>query len=504
MKRLEWLMYISLALYVLPTYAVIDISMGNSHSCALKSNGKVVCWGDNSYGQSSPPSDSNNVQAISAGHIHTCALKSDGKVICWGRDNYGQSTPPSDLNNAQAISAGGFHTCVLKSDGKVVCWGYDILGQSTPPSDLNNIQAISAGNTYSCALKSDRKVVCWGDNSYGQSTPPNDLINVQAISAGRSHICALKSDGKVICWGSHSDGQSTPPSDLINVQAISAGGAHSCALKNDGKVVCWGYNYFGQSTPPSDLTNVQAISVGGFHTCALKNDGKVVCWGDNYNGQTTVPEEQQCCSYIDANNNLRCPSAFVLLTFEECRNMARNNGATTFKWGIVDQTTVNVCKINGCGDVQEYLGVTLNSFNASVLENNLVIQWNTASERDNLGMNLWCAQLYDGQFENITQLNSQLISSKAGLPNYGAVYSSANYPQVNAHLQSGVQHCVLEDVNSFGQCSLHCDQVGTVVIGDNSLSDMELNKLQVEAIALCHQYELEGTCVEQLLAPNQP
>ena len=32
-------------------------------------------------------------ETISAGMDHTCGVKSDGALDCWGRDDYGQSTP---------------------------------------------------------------------------------------------------------------------------------------------------------------------------------------------------------------------------------------------------------------------------------------------------------------------------------------------------------------------------------------------------------------------------
>ncbi|NJO14196.1 MAG: hypothetical protein HC877_00125 [Thioploca sp.] len=226
---------------------------------------------------------------------------------------------------------------------------------------------------------------------------------------------------------------------------------------------------------------------------------------ENGNGIPDEAELYNCCSYTGADGSTVCDASSGSYTFEECKMLAKNAGAKKFNWGQVNEATAEMCQAGGtCGDVQEYLGVTLNKLTTSILGNQLVIQWDTASEENNLGMNLWCAQMQGNQFQEITQLNSELIPSKAMLPNYGALYSSTDYPYVNTNLQKpGVQHCTLEDIDASGQCMLHCDQIDTVVVGDSKLSDTELNELRTKAITLCHEYELAGVCLDQLLAAHQ-
>ena len=172
--------------------------------------------------------------AVSAGGGHTCRLKTDGTVICWGNDDYGQSTPPS--GSFASVSAGDGHTCGLKTDGTVTCWGNDDYGQSTPPS--GSFASVSAGDGHTCGLKTDGSVTCWGDNRLGQSTPPSGSF--ASVSAGDGHTCGLKTDGTVTCWGDNRLGQSTPPSGSF--ASVSAGDGHTCGLKTDGTVTCWGNN----------------------------------------------------------------------------------------------------------------------------------------------------------------------------------------------------------------------------------------------------------------------
>ena len=53
------------------------------------------------------------VVKIAAGDFHALALRSDGSVVGWGDDTYGQTDPPAGLVNASHIASGYYHGLAL-------------------------------------------------------------------------------------------------------------------------------------------------------------------------------------------------------------------------------------------------------------------------------------------------------------------------------------------------------------------------------------------------------
>jgi alpha-tubulin suppressor-like RCC1 family protein len=234
------------------------IAAGDEQGCALLSTGIVNCWGGNNSGElgngAEVEKDSPVKAKITTGTAvdigtadgfapFSCALMSDGTVLCWGDDEFGEcgdntqsflnnDTPMAvqNLTSALAISVGAEHACALRSDGTVWCWGddsYDELGDGGNNNDYSTVPvqakgvtgavAIAAGDDFTCALLQTGSVVCWGANFTGQlgdgtendsATPVVALSSgAVALSAGDEHACALKSDGSAWCWGSNFAGQ---------------------------------------------------------------------------------------------------------------------------------------------------------------------------------------------------------------------------------------------------------------------------------------------------------
>ncbi|HQY63467.1 MAG: hypothetical protein IPQ09_07830 [Myxococcales bacterium] len=183
------------------------VSAGDGFSCALLDGGAVKCWGGNNRGQLGDTTTtqrntpvavsglSGAVVALSSGGSHTCALLADDTVQCWGWNNSGelgdgtraQRTSAVALvglgGTPRAVSAGVSHTCARLSDGAIKCWGgntFGSLGDGTATQQLTPVSVSSLGGTpialsagqsnifHSCAALGDGTVKCWGDNGSGQ------------------------------------------------------------------------------------------------------------------------------------------------------------------------------------------------------------------------------------------------------------------------------------------------------------------------------------------------
>ena len=144
---------------------------------------------------------------VSAGRIHTCGLKADGELFCWGVNSDGQTDVPETASPFVQVSAGGYHTCALKADGTLACWGANYDGQTIVPTAASPWVQVSAGEYHTCGVKADGTLACWGNNFNGQTSVPMTTSPWVQVSAGGEHTCAAKADGILACWGNNEDGQ---------------------------------------------------------------------------------------------------------------------------------------------------------------------------------------------------------------------------------------------------------------------------------------------------------
>ena len=306
--------------------SVLQLAAGKHHTCALFDNHQLRCWGRNHNGQlglghrvsvgddESPLSQNfvnvgSKVLQVSLGESHTCALLEDKRVKCWGWGGFygvlGEAigverildpslVDPFNLGfSVKQIVSGDWFNCALGENGLVKCWGINSFGQlglghRNPIGDsseevfsrilaldLGSIaKKISAGDNHVCALLEGGHIKCWGYNYYGQ--------------LGYGHTLHLGDDEVLSAVGVVSVGQA--------VLDISAGGFHTCALLEDKNIKCWGYGGNGQlglgdyndigdnelvsSVQSLDfLEDVREVFLGKYHSCVLLANHGVKCWG---------------------------------------------------------------------------------------------------------------------------------------------------------------------------------------------------------------------------------
>ena len=79
------------------------ITTGDDHTCAIRTGGTLWCWGDNGYGDLGIGNDSQQSRprhvttpaaggwgSVTAGEFHTCAIRGNGTLWCWGNNFDGQ------------------------------------------------------------------------------------------------------------------------------------------------------------------------------------------------------------------------------------------------------------------------------------------------------------------------------------------------------------------------------------------------------------------------------
>ncbi|MDT8308801.1 MAG: PKD domain-containing protein [Bacteroidales bacterium] len=305
-------------------YQYVFVDGGSNHTVALRCDGTVLCWGDNSSGQlgdNNSPTDAivpvvvtdptgtgmmTDIIAIDAGAVHTLALRTDGTVWAWGGNSSGQLGINSlvqqnypvqvlgvggvgYLTNVVAIAAGSYHSLAILDDGTVVGWG-DNQGQlgdntnttRTTPVVMSGLDhpaiAVAGGGAHTLVLQNNGTIKSCGDDFYGQ------LGNDQS-SDKKDYLVYVRDDNGNI---------------ITNATGIDAGESHSLAVLNTGQVLSWGSNsdeQIGRSTTTPKrkvalplnqgitINNAVAVRAGAKHSIALLSDSSLAVWGDNDYGQ---------------------------------------------------------------------------------------------------------------------------------------------------------------------------------------------------------------------------
>lgn len=173
--------------------------------CAIKSDNSLWLWGFNTYGalgDNTTTNRSSPVQTVTVSKDWriasrrdniVAAIKTNGTLWVWGNNTDGQlgtnnttnrSSPVQTItggNNWKAVSVTNDYMAAIKTDGTLWSWGANLSGQlgiNSTSSRSSPVQTVAGGSNWrfvstglsntTAAIKTDGTLWVWGNNSYGQ------------------------------------------------------------------------------------------------------------------------------------------------------------------------------------------------------------------------------------------------------------------------------------------------------------------------------------------------
>ncbi|MFT4626793.1 MAG: alpha-tubulin suppressor-like RCC1 family protein [Myxococcota bacterium] len=300
---------------------VVALTAARSHAGALHADGTVSCWGDGGFGRvSAVPTDVerqgptrvvgvSDVVQLALAENHSCVLRRDGSVWCWGRNRLGEL-----------------------GDGNIVQGAYEASPAVRVPG-IGSASSIAAFGSLTAAIV-EGDVYYWGAGAYRvanrggsghipiQPVTPEELgprrieglSGIMRISLHRHHGYALTTDGRVLGFGAaqkiHQADRPEPRVQTVPgvwpifeveglgaVAEVVAGAGHGCARLRDGTVRCWGADpsmpgagirgdgQHGYELPPSSLALRADEIAGGPGHVAARVGHRVLTWGTGWAGQ---------------------------------------------------------------------------------------------------------------------------------------------------------------------------------------------------------------------------
>lgn len=218
------------------------------------------------------------IVSVSAGRTHALAVTTEGKVVAWGSNGYGQlgsggtvfetekPVAVTGMNNALSVTVGGggSFALVVKSDHSLWACGINDRGQlgngTTQGSDeyikiMDDVSKAEAGENFAFAVKQDGTLWAWGANDRGQLGDGTTIDRLSPVKvadgiADTNAYYALTTDGRMLEIGNGFAEAATGVSRIVdyNLAIMTDGTLWKCSVKYDddyitGDVVdAWSYN----------------------------------------------------------------------------------------------------------------------------------------------------------------------------------------------------------------------------------------------------------------------
>jgi alpha-tubulin suppressor-like RCC1 family protein len=336
------------------------VSHGIKTTSAIKTDGTLWSWGYGDFGElgdgtaytrSSPVQVfgcATNWRSICVGRSSSIAIKTDGTIWTWGQNSKGELGNGTTVSRCSpgTVSGGGntwcfasssswFANSAVKTDGTLWTWGFNGSGSlgdltaftsrsspGTTSGEFSNCNwcQISLGYEHSSSIRTDGTLWTWGCNGtgalgnnsiIGRSSPGTVVEDPVWCQVSGSYVnsSGIKSNGTLWTWGCNNCGLLGNGTTVSRCSpgTVAGGGTtwcqvsetsyfHTAAIKTDGTLWTWGRNDLGRlgdgttvnrSSPGTIAgggTNWCQVSSGFDHTAAIKTDGTLWTWGRNYAG----------------------------------------------------------------------------------------------------------------------------------------------------------------------------------------------------------------------------
>ena len=309
---------------VLTGGGLISLSVGNATNCVITAKKELWCWGDvirnpDDLSMIATAAEATKVLGLDPvilantnGALGNCALTVEGKIQCWGANTFAEigngyddfnfrpgSTRTYGNEKIKNVLTMDYSTCVINMKDELRCWGRNTRGHlgvnssfdanpilESPPikPTLSNVDKVRGKGRFICATTKDGKFYCWGDDEDFQTLATSKVSGT--TGARLDPTLLYTSPPSEIPLGpelTYSDGTKYPGFNST-VKDFDVSYSHACLLTQDNKLRCWGTNSNGQTCStnigmrltfpclnnslPAGSTTLR-VSLGVFNTCAI-------------------------------------------------------------------------------------------------------------------------------------------------------------------------------------------------------------------------------------------
>lgn len=236
------------------------ISTGPNTACTLLTSGDLRCFGSEGFGLSNPPTGGAPYKDVSIANSHACAINNLNGLECWGIDTNNRLAAPD--GEFTQVSVSFQSACAVDVNGGVSCWGANDQGTADVPADLPQAKKVVSGFASSCALLADDSIQCWGRpmETLTGSYIDFDMLASGNYEQGNSTLCATDLEGVIDCRfiqnrsGSITEVTNTGvpvPQSTGNSSVTLTRLGGGCFINREGQGECFGFTQ-GTLIPPLD------------------------------------------------------------------------------------------------------------------------------------------------------------------------------------------------------------------------------------------------------------